>query len=133
MSKKEIQSSISKAHFGDVADPLGEWTEVVIPSGRLAYTKIGDSSAKVTFAPNQGFDGQKARNSQVGGDHYVSMGIQPWDAMEAWMTPEEFGGFLRGNAIKYLARCRVKGAALEDVKKAQHYLTKLIDVMENTA
>ena len=70
---------------------------------------------------------------QIGGDHYVSKAIQPWDAMEAWMTPEEFVGFLRGNAIKYLARAGSKGNALEDYRKAQHYLARLIEVMTNDA
>ena len=68
---------------------------------------------------------------QVGGLHYNKLQIQPWTAMEAWMTPEQFEGFLRGNAIKYLARAGKKGDALEDVKKAQHYLVKLIEVMES--
>jgi hypothetical protein len=64
---------------------------------------------------------------QVGGDHYKNMGVQPWVAMEAWMTPEQFNGFLRGNAIKYLARCDVKGG-VEDIKKARHYINKLVEV-----
>lgn len=64
---------------------------------------------------------------QIGGDHYASKAIQPWDAMEAWMTPDEFVGFLRGNAIKYLARAGSKGDALEDYRKAQHYLERLIE------
>jgi len=64
---------------------------------------------------------------QVGGDHYRNMGVQPWIAMESWMTPEQFNGFLRGNAIKYLARCDVKGG-VEDIKKAQHYISKLVEV-----
>lgn len=61
---------------------------------------------------------------QVGGSHYKTMTIQPWDAMQAWLTPEEFRGFLKGNAIKYLARANRKGGA-EDVQKAHHYLEKL--------
>ncbi len=64
---------------------------------------------------------------QVGGSHYASKAIQPWDAMQAWMTPEEFFGFLRGNAIKYLARCRDKGG-VQDLLKARHYLDKMIDL-----
>ena len=68
---------------------------------------------------------------QIGGLHYNKLQVQPWTAMEAWMTPEQFEGFLRGNAIKYLARAGKKGDALEDVKKAQHYLLKLIEVMES--
>lgn len=46
------------------------------------------------------------------------------------MTPEAFEGFLRGNAIKYLARCDDKGG-LEDLKKARHYLDKLIEIRSN--
>jgi len=62
--------------------------------------------------------------------HYKNMGVQPWKAMECWMTPEEFRGFLKGNAIKYLARSNAKGGA-EDVKKAGHYITKLTEVMDD--
>jgi hypothetical protein len=50
--------------------------------------------------------------------------------MEAWMTPMEFYGYLRGNAIKYLARTGKKGDALEDLKKARHYLDRLIEMQE---
>ncbi len=28
--------------------------------------------------------------TQVGGTHCKDMPIQPWDAMQAWLTPEEF-------------------------------------------
>lgn len=71
----------------------------------------------------------RAGDSQVGGTHYKTMGVQPWAAMEAWMTHEEFCGFLRGNAIKYIARCNAKGG-LEDIEKAQHYLQKLAEIWE---
>ena len=71
----------------------------------------------------------KANDVQYGGDHYMALGVQPWDAMEAWMSPEAFAGFLRGNAIKYLARTEKKGG-VEDLKKARHYLDKLIELVE---
>lgn len=66
---------------------------------------------------------------QVGGDHYMTMGVQPWTAMECWMSPEEFKGFLRGNAIKYVARAGSKTRYAEDIKKAIHYLEKLAEVL----
>lgn len=66
---------------------------------------------------------------QVGGDHYLNLGIQPWDAMRCWMSPGEFQGFLRGNAIKYIARFRAKGG-VEDLRKAVHYLETLIAEIE---
>lgn len=40
--------------------------------------------------------------------------------LEAWLTPDEFIGFLKGNVIKYLARSRQKGG-VEDVRKAEWY------------
>jgi len=61
---------------------------------------------------------------QVGGQHYVGLSVEPWVAMEAWMTKEEFVGFLKGNIIKYLAR--TKNA--NDLDKAGHYMQKLLEV-----
>lgn len=66
---------------------------------------------------------------QIGGDHYASKAVQPWDAMQAWMTQEQFAGFLRGNAIKYIARAGSKDDALQDYRKGLHYLEKLIEVI----
>jgi hypothetical protein len=67
-------------------------------------------------------------DTQIGGSHYIRMAVQPWDAMASWMSHEEFTGFLRGNVIKYTARAGSKGEAIEDYKKARHYLDKLIEV-----
>lgn len=66
---------------------------------------------------------------QVGGDHYCSKAIQPWDALKAWMSRDEFIGFMRGSVVTYLARCWDKGG-LEDLKKAQHFLEELILFLE---
>lgn len=67
-----------------------------------------------------------ANDRQVGGDHYRSLAIQPWDALRAWLTPEEFSGFLKGTAIVYLARTKNRS---EDVAKAHHTLEKLLEVL----
>lgn len=84
-----------------------------------------DLMVEFPFAPKI----MAADKTQVGGDHYTRLAVQPWEAMEAWMTPAEFQGFLRGNVIKYLARD--KGARLEDWRKALHYLTKLVETAES--
>lgn len=68
-----------------------------------------------------------ANEAQVGGTHYKDMPIQPWDFMQACMSPEAFRGFLLGNVIKYAARHQAKGG-VEDLRKAAHYLEKLIEV-----
>lgn len=70
---------------------------------------------------------EMAREYQLGGNHYTNKDIQPWDAMQSWMTEEQFKGFLMGNVIKYIARFQDKGGVL-DLQKCKHYLDKLIEV-----
>lgn len=41
--------------------------------------------------------------------------------LEAWLTPEQFIGFCRGNAIKYQSRAGKKGDCAEDLRKAEFY------------
>jgi len=70
---------------------------------------------------------------QVGGDHYLGMGIQPWDALQAWMTREQFAGYLLGSTVKYLARYNADAptkGGIVDLKKARHYLDQLIERVE---
>lgn len=74
------------------------------------------------------------RNFQVGGTHYTSMDIQPWDIIDQWPIHEQVG-FYRGNALKYLLRFGAKashdaGAPAADAKKAHHYMGKLISVLD---
>ena len=73
---------------------------------------------------------KEADSYQIGGDHYKELAVQPWKAMQSWMSEAEFEGFLRGNVIKYLARAGKKGDELQDLKKALHYLEKLVSVKE---
>jgi len=66
--------------------------------------------------------------TQVDGTHYKDMPMQPWDVMEAVLTPEEFRGFLKGNIIKYSMRAGHKEGAHKDGDKARHYKQKLREV-----
>jgi hypothetical protein len=68
-----------------------------------------------------------ADQTQVGGSHYKDMAIQPWEVMQAVLTPEEFRGFLRGNVIKYAMRAGRKEGS-DDTAKARHYAQKLKEV-----
>ena len=62
--------------------------------------------------------------------HYTSGGIETIDYMEAKSTSEEFCGHLRLTALKYLSRTGLKDDALQDLKKAQWYLNKLISYLD---
>jgi hypothetical protein len=66
----------------------------------------------------------RANEQQVGGAHYAVKAIQPWDYIIANNL-----GYLEGNVVKYVSRWKDKGG-IEDLKKAQHYLQKLIEVTE---
>jgi len=67
-------------------------------------------------------DKVNANDIQTGGNHYVLKAIQPWDFIIANNL-----GYLEGNIIKYVTRHKEKGG-IEDLKKAQHYLQKLIEI-----
>ena len=74
-----------------------------------------------------GANGVSANDLQIGGQHYKEMGVQPWDVMEAVLTPEEFIGFLKGNIIKYSMRQGKKDS--DDANKAKHYMMKLQEIL----
>ena len=63
--------------------------------------------------------------------HYNSGGIECIDAIQESMTSIAFKGYLKGNVQKYLWRYEMKGKPLQDLRKAQWYLNKLIDVQES--
>lgn len=58
--------------------------------------------------------------------HYNQAGIECLDAIEA-ATGGGYEFYLQGNILKYLWRYRYKNG-LEDLKKAEFYLKRLIEV-----
>ena len=79
-----------------------------------------------------GSNPSKANEYQVGGSHYKSMRVEPWDVIDGCFTKEQAKGYYRGNVIKYVMRAGKKGSEIEDLKKAAHYLQKLIEVLSET-
>jgi hypothetical protein len=63
-----------------------------------------------------------ANDVQIAGNHYSRKTIQPWDYIVANQL-----GYLEGNIVKYVSRYKEKGG-LQDLRKAQHYIEKLIEV-----
>lgn len=47
--------------------------------------------------------------------------------LKAWLSKEEYEGFLRGNAIKYICRLGKKDEKVQELKKARWYIDKLIE------
>lgn len=60
--------------------------------------------------------------TQVGGNHYKDLKIQPIEFIHANNIP-----FCEANAIKYLCRWRNKNGR-QDLEKAKHYIDLLIEL-----
>ena len=65
--------------------------------------------------------------------HYTSGGQEAIDTIEDAMdnAPSVQAGFLQGQVLKYLLRLWLKDNPLEDAKKAQWYLKRLIDKLSD--
>lgn len=50
--------------------------------------------------------------------------------LKAWFSSDEYSGFLKGNAIKYLCRIGKKDEAVQEAKKAKWYIETLIEELE---
>ena len=61
--------------------------------------------------------------------HYTKGCIECIDAIESALTKEEFKGYCKAAAIKYLWRLDHKGSAKENAEKAIWYLQRLIKVI----
>lgn len=62
--------------------------------------------------------------------HYKQFSREVIDTMQGMSTPEEFKGYLKLNAVKYLSRYQGKNG-IEDLDKAIWYVTKLKEVLES--
>lgn len=63
-----------------------------------------------------------ALNTQVGGQHYKSMKIQPVEYIHENNIP-----YIEGCVIKYISRWRSKNG-VEDLNKAKHFIDLLIEL-----
>lgn len=61
--------------------------------------------------------------------HYATGKFECIEVMEEALGTEAVKGFCLCNAFKYIYRCRNKNG-LEDIKKADWYLKKLIEIGE---
>lgn len=66
----------------------------------------------------------KANETQVGGKHYQGAAIQHWDIVAMHNLD-----YFQGQITKYVMRWKMKNG-VEDLKKAQHFLQKYIELQE---
>lgn len=97
---------------------------------KLNVKQPDDFGADTANAPASSYEAvnSPAHYSRKNGENPNAM--ECIDAIEDSMTREQFVGFLRGNAMKYLWRYDKKGKALEDLQKAMWYLERLTFLYE---
>lgn len=69
----------------------------------------------------------KANERQVGGDHYKTGGEEHWDRVHRLELD-----YFQGQITKYVERWKKKNG-IQDLRKAQHFLDKYIELIERDA
>ena len=113
----------------------GNWLNTISPRGVLMKNILWQRAQHPEELPfiddepslnDQYAEIEKVRQDIINSPgHYADSTIECIDAMQAMMTPEQFIGYLRGNVFKYQWRYEKKNG-IEDLKKAQWYLDKLV-------
>ena len=81
-----------------------------------AWLRLADAAADPVNSPSHYTNGSQEAIVTI------EEAIEPAPSVQA--------GFLQGQVLKYLLRVWLKDNPLEDLKKAQWYLTRLIDSLE---
>ena len=63
--------------------------------------------------------------------HYADRKYQTILVLQDTLSQEEFSGFLKGNAMKYLSRAGKKDETLQELNKAKVYLQWAIELEEH--
>lgn len=82
--------------------------------------------------PVEPIESDKSHDPVSNPSHYTSGGIECIDAMIAVYGKETVSHFCICNAFKYLWRHLQKGSAKQDCEKAQWYINKYLELMEDT-
>lgn len=91
-----------------------------IISTELLGPQIDDQAGEVATRANE---------RQVGGDHYKAMGVEPWNVVDTWPIEQRIGAYRHG-ALKYIMRMGSKDVSAQEISKGQHYLQKLLEVIQ---
>jgi len=69
-----------------------------------------------------------ADKRQAGGDHYLEMGVTPWQVVDTWPIEQQIGAY-RLSALKYIMRMGSKDEQAQEIRKGAHCLDKLLEVL----
>lgn len=108
-----------EVYFG-CAPAFGEYIELRKVGGK--WVRDAEDAIVQEIGDAEDAENKTARDPV---DHYMRGGLECIDAMKAISTPEEFRGYLRLTALKYLWRLGEKDCPAKEAKKAKDYITWL--------
>ena len=99
--------------------------EYIIRNGVKVWTKDPDETAQAAREIEQALQSCPVERP----DHYNTGAIEAIEAIRASMDADQYFGYLKGNVMKYLWRYDYKEKPVEDLRKADWYLNRLIDAL----
>ena len=127
--EEEYWRGLTAKHSGGAIDPR-QWCLEHEDAENLLQERINMANQRVINDLRRFNEQQRAKDKQVGGDHYKDMGVEPWDVVDTWPLEQRIGAYRHG-ALKYLMRMGSKDEQLQEIKKCGHYIEKLIEVLES--
>ena len=146
------QFAVPNSYVGDMYDSYGANTVVIVDVDRWYYVNF--ERALLTFKKEYGYpisfeefemryletvlvDNVMTHDSEVTAvqdminhpSHYNQFSREVIDTMQGMSTSEEFKGYLKLNAVRYISRYQGKNG-VEDLEKAIWYVSKLKGVLE---
>lgn len=75
---------------------------------------------------------QALMTDKINPSHYKNKPIETIECIESQLSPEEFKGYCKGNALKYISRSGLKqdNPELDDLLKAEWYLKRVLSVLQ---
>ena len=128
-----FDTTVNEADLAKLRAQLLPYVEV---GADASPDEIGNYEMDTDVFPPETKLGTNPPREQAGADpvnhpkHYVQGGIECIDVIRAARGTEGCIQFCVGNAIKYLFRDAHKGRPLEDLKKAQWYINKAVELMK---
>ncbi len=120
-------AGLAWVHQGE-AQPVPIAQAIDICAGVLGQPRIGTSVLVPQEALRAVVEGDAVSADPVNHPSHYGSQDNPYEVikvLKAWLTPEEFRGFCKGNIHKYLARANGKGKPIEDAAKAAWYAREL--------
>lgn len=95
---------------------------------RVLSGSMLDQAYPAVVEPKPFVPSNRADDLQVGGDHYKTMGVQPWNVVDTWPREQRIG-YYRGGALKYIMRMGSKDESPTEIAKGKHYMEKLLETL----